>query len=102
MSKFSGESQLTRRATRRLRRRFARRYVWKMKEEIAKSLSGTTYVASGMLVCALIFCIVNGEYILTKQYAIYLLVILASYFGVNLLLQLFTNSKKAIDSNDGL
>ena len=73
-----------------------------MKGAIAKSLSDTTYVASGMLVCSLIFCIVNGEYTLTKQYAIYLLVILASYFGVNLLLQLFTNRMKAIDSDDGL
>ena len=70
-----------------------------MKEAMAKSLSDTTYVASGMLVCGLVFCILNGEYILTKQNASYFLEILVSYFVVNLALQLITKTKKASNTN---
>ena len=70
-----------------------------MKEVIAKSLSDTTYVAAGMLVCGLAFCILNDGYTVTKQNALYLLAILASYFVINLMLQLITKTTKKSSSN---
>lgn len=70
-----------------------------MKETMAKSLSDTAYVASGMLVCGLVFSILNGEYLLTKQNSLYFLAILVSYFVVNLVLQQITKTKKARDTN---
>lgn len=70
-----------------------------MMKEIGKALSDTTYVAAGMLVCGAIYSLVYGEYVLTKSLASYLLVILVSYFVVNLVLQKITKAKEATSSN---
>jgi len=70
-----------------------------MKIAIAKSLSDTAVVAAGMLVCALVFTIVAGEFTLTHQYAKYLLSILGAYFAVNFILQLITSRNKATNGN---
>ena len=70
-----------------------------MKKAIARSISDTTYVAAGMLVCGLVFCVLNGEYILTKQNALYLLAIMASFFVVNLMFQLITRTNKVKNNN---
>ncbi|MEZ0138315.1 MAG: hypothetical protein AB9Q17_07210 [Candidatus Reddybacter sp.] len=70
-----------------------------MKKPITEAISDTAYVAAGMLVCGAIYSIVYGECVLAKRHASYLLVILPSYFAVNLVLQKITKNKKAANSN---